>query len=224
MILFVLGIAASILIGDILYRCGASAELARKSVHVGCCTLIAAFPVLGIGYRELSWIAAGSFVVIALLRNTVVLRAVMAVERKSYGDLMLPLSVVIVSTLALSVQAATTPPLPLEATYPAFLGAYLVLGISDTCASLFGRAYGQRRYRRLGHGKSYVGSAAFFVSACVVICLAALFAGASPLAAMLIAGATAAALTVVEAFSHKGTDNLSVPLIAAASLHSLLSL
>lgn len=221
MMLFVLGIAASILLGDILHRCGASAEISRKSVHVGSCALIAAFPVFGIGYRELGWIAVGSFVGIALLRNTFVLRAVMAVERKSWGDLMLPLSVAIVSTLALSVQTAADSALRPEATYPAFLAAYLVLGISDTSASLLGSAYGRRRYTGLGRGKSYLGSAAFFLSACAVILVVALFSGRSPSSATIAAASTAAVLTVVEAFSHKGMDNLSVPLVASVSLYWL---
>lgn len=230
MTLFVLGIAASILLGDILHRCGASAEVSRKSVHVGSCALIAAFPLFGIGYRELGGIAAGSFVMIALLRRTVVLRAVMAVERESYGDVMLPLSVAIVCALVmalapmLSTSLASASVSLVDATYPAFLGAYLVLGVSDTCASLIGRAYGKRRYTRLGCGKSYVGSAAFFVSACLILCAVVAFAGRPLLPTMLFAAAIAVALTAVEACSHKGMDNLFVPLVAAASLHPLLSM
>lgn len=226
MILFVLGIAASILLGDILHRCGASAEVSRKSVHVSSCALIAAFPLFGIGYRELVWIAAGSVVAIALLRKTVVLRAVMAVERTSYGDVMLPFSVAVVSALALAfaAHAASASAFSFEATYPAFLAAYLVLGISDTCASLFGRAYGQRRYTRLGKGKSYVGSAAFFVSAWLVICAVAMLAGQPRASAVLIAATIGAVLTMVEALSHKGMDNLFVPVVAAVSLHPLLSM
>ncbi len=208
MILFVLGIIACCLLGDLLHRCGASAEVSRKSVHVSTCLLISALPLFNIGNRELLLIAAGCLVAVALLRRTVLMRSIMAVERQSYGDLMLPLSVILVAAAGFA--------------YPAVLGAYLVLGISDTLASLVGRAYGRRRYTMFGHAKSYVGSAAFFLSAIAILISVALFAGMTPAAALLTAVGVSAALTLVEAFSHKGVDNFFVPLLAAISLQSLL--
>ncbi|MFZ2753088.1 MAG: hypothetical protein WAZ48_06530 [Lysobacteraceae bacterium] len=208
MILFVFGIIACCLFGDIVHRFGASAEVSRKSVHVSTCLLIAAFPLFGIGNRELMLIAAGSFVALALLRGTVLMRSIMAVERQSYGDLLLPLSVVAITAIGVP--------------YPAFLAAYFVLGISDTLASLIGHAYGRRRYTTFGHAKSYAGSVAFFVSGLAILISAALFTGLPPIAALLTAVAVSALLTLVEAFSHKGVDNFFVPLIAVVSLQSLL--
>ncbi|MBP6748940.1 MAG: hypothetical protein KA144_04820 [Xanthomonadaceae bacterium] len=207
MTLFVIGIVACFLFGDILRRFGATAEVSRKSVHVTTCTMIAAFPLFDIGYRELMLIAGGSFLSIALLRTTVLMRSIMAVERTSYGDLLLPLSLVIATWMDFS--------------YPAFLAAYLVLGFSDTLASLVGGAYGRRRYTLLGHTKSHVGSAAFFFSAFAIIAAVAMYAGGPiPIpTALLIGVAVGALLTLVEAFSHKGTDNLFVPLIAATVLN-----
>jgi len=210
MIAFVLCILACFLLGDLLHRFRASAEASRKSVHVSTCLTIAAYPLFGIGHRELLIIAIGSFVAIALLRRTVLMRAIMAVERTSWGDLMLPLSVAIAALIGFS--------------YPALLGAYLVLGISDALASLVGRAWGRRRYRLLGHAKSYVGSSAFLVSAWLLLAGVAVFAGLAPAKAVLVAAAVAAGLTLVEACSHKGVDNLLVPLAAAGALQPLLSM
>lgn len=208
MMLFVLGIIACCLLGDLVHRCGASAEVSRKSVHVSTCLLIAAFPLFGIGHHALLLIAVGSFVALALLRGTVLLRSVMAVERKSYGDLMLPLSVAVIAAIGVP--------------YPALFAAYLVLGISDTLANLVGTAYGRRRYTLFGHTKSYVGSMAFFLSALVILGSVALFTGLPPVAALLTGAAVSAALTLVEASSHKGVDNFFVPLVAAISLQPLL--
>ncbi len=208
MILFVLGIIGCCVFGDIVHRCGASAEISRKAVHVSTCLLICAFPLFGIDQHQLLLIAAGSFVALALLRRTVLMRSVMAVQRTSYGDLMLPLSVAAVAAIGVP--------------YPAFLAAYLVLCISDTLASLIGSAYGRRRYTLLGHAKSYVGSAAFFLSAWVIVGASALFAGVPPAPALLTAGAVSAALTLVEALSHQGVDNLFVPVIAAILLQPCL--
>ena len=208
MILFALSILACFLFGDLLHRCGASAEVSRKSVHVSTCLVIGAFPLFNIGQHELLLIAAGCFIAVALLRGTVLLRSIMTVERQSYGDLMLPLSVVVAAAIGFS--------------YPALLAAYLVLGISDTLASLLGRAYGHRRYTTFGHAKSYVGSAAFFLSGWIILASVAMYAGMSPAATVLTGGAISAVLTLVEAFSHKGVDNFFVPLVTAISLQQLL--
>lgn len=208
MILFVLGIIACCLFGDIVQRFGASAEVSRKSVHVSTCLLIAAFPLFGIDHHQLLLIAVGSAIALALLRRTVLMRSVMSVERTSYGDLMLPLSVAAVAAIGFS--------------YPAFLAAYLVLCISDTLASFVGTAYGRRRYTLFGHAKSYVGSVAFFLSALAILWPTAQFAGLPPMAALLTGIAVSAVLTLVEAFSHKGVDNFFVPVFAVISLQSLL--
>lgn len=210
MIAFTVCILVCFLLGDLLHRFGASAEVSRKSVHITTCLAIAAYPLFGIGQQGLWWVGAVSFIAIALLRRTVLMRAIMAVERTSWGDLMLPLSLMITTSLGFS--------------YPALLGAYLVLGISDALASLIGRAWGRRRYTLLGHTKSYVGSTAFFVSACVLLVAVGLFAGLAPTRAVMVAAAVAAGLTVIEACSHKGVDNLLVPLAAAGALHTLLSM
>lgn len=208
MIAFVLGILACFVVGDLLHRFGSTAEVSRKSVHVCSCLLIAAFPLFGIGDRELLLIAIGSVVAIALLRRTVVMRAIMSVERASWGDLMLPLSVAIIA--------------PMHVAYPVFLSAYLVLGISDALASLVGRAYGRRRYVLLGHAKSYIGSSAFFVSAWAILAPVAHYGGLPPATALLVGGVAAGVLTLVEALSHKGVDNLSIPVAAALLLPPLL--
>lgn len=208
MILFVLGIVACCLFGDIVQRCGASAEVSRKSVHVSTCLLIAAFPLFGISHHQLLLIAVGSFVALALLRRTVLMRAVMSVKRTSYGDLMLPLSVAAVAAIGF--------------TYSAFLAAYLVLCISDTLASLVGTAYGRRRYTLLGHTKSYVGSVAFLLSGLAIVWPVSVFAGLPPVAALLTGIAVSAILTLVEALSHKGVDNFFVPVVAVISLQPLL--
>lgn len=208
MILFAVVILVCFVFGDVMHRRGASAEVSRKSVHISTCLAIAVFPLFDMDHRELLLVGAGSFIALALLRGTVLLRSIMSVERTSYGDLLLPLSVVAVAAIGFP--------------HPVILGAYLVLGISDTLASLLGRAYGRRRYTTFGHAKSYVGSTAFLLSAWAILTSTALFAGLSPVAALLLGLAVGAVLTLVEAFSHKGVDNLFVPLIAAVLLQHWL--
>lgn len=209
MIAFLLCILASFLVGDLLHRRGASAELSRKSVHVCSCLLICAYPAFGIDERTLFRIAIGSALALSLLRGSVLMRAIMSVERESYGDLLLPASVAIATAIGVS--------------YPAFFAAYLVLGISDALAGLVGRAYGCRRYCLLGHAKTYLGSTAFFLSGLAILTAVGLWLGLAPLAALIIGGVVGAALTLIEACCHKGLDNLCVPLATALSLQAWLS-
>ena len=63
---------------------------------------------------------------------------------------------------------------------------------------------------------------AFFLSAVAILVSVALVAGLPPGPALLTGFAVGVALTLVEAFSHKGVDNFFVPLVAAISLQPLL--
>jgi dolichol kinase len=90
--------------------------------------------------------------------------------------------------------------------------AFLVLIVSDLAAALVGRKFGSRRFL----GKSAEGSAAFFVTALVVI-------AATPKIAYLpgeyaLGAAAAAAATLVEASSIGVDDNFSVPLAVGLAL------
>ncbi|HMQ30905.1 MAG TPA: phosphatidate cytidylyltransferase [Chloroflexaceae bacterium] len=98
----------------------------------------------------------------------------------------------------------------------------------DSLASIVGRRLGRRRYTVMGGTRSWEGTAAMFVASLVAMWLtlllvpgsplaptaAPLGAGAALLAALVGAGVAAAA----EAVSPAGTDNLSVPLLAAGAV------
>lgn len=208
MMLFLLGISLSFVLGDILLRLGLNTELCRKSVHVSACAVIAAFPVFGLGYPDLVGIALLSTTTLLLLRRTALLRSILSVERKSYGELMMPLSVLVVALIGVS--------------YHAFLVAYIILGLSDTLASLVGQRYGTARYVFAGYAKSYLGSLAFLAS-CLLVCLACLAVfDALSMRALGWSVLISVGLTVVEALSHKGTDNFLVPVLAAISMEAVL--
>ncbi len=92
------------------------------------------------------------------------------------------------------------------------LPSFLILIVSDLAAALVGRRYGRRKF----FGKSVEGSAAFFVTALIII-------AATPKvgysAAEYAVGAAAALVgTVVEASPTGIDDNLSVPLSVGLAL------
>jgi phytol kinase len=108
---------------------------------------------------------------------------------------------------------------------PAAVAGAMALAWGDALAALVGLRWGRHRYRLGASGRSWEGSAAMFAASALAICLAlALLPGSSlcPFAppigtgrALTAALLGAAAATLAEAASPRGTDNLSVPLITA---------
>lgn len=98
----------------------------------------------------------------------------------------------------------------------------------DASAAIIGKRFGKRRYKAGKGTRSYEGSAAMFVAAFVAMLLTILLVPGSPLGpltppvgtgvAIASALAAAALATLAEALSPAGTDNLSVPLIAGATV------
>jgi phytol kinase len=113
---------------------------------------------------------------------------------------------------------------PLDRVPSAMAGA-MALTWGDALAALVGRRWGQHRYRLGASGRSWEGSTVMFAASAAVMFLTLLLlpgsslspyappigVGRALLAALLGAGAAA----LVEAASPRGTDNLSVPLVAA---------
>ncbi len=94
----------------------------------------------------------------------------------------------------------------------------LVLALSDAVAGLAGERFGRRSYRLLGAHKTYVGSAAFFVTT-IVLGIAVTGISARDVAVVV---AIAAAATVEEGLVGAGADNIVLPASAAAMFHALV--
>lgn len=98
----------------------------------------------------------------------------------------------------------------------------------DALAAVVGKRWGRHRYQ-VGEGsRSFEGSLTMFIASTLAIALTLLLLPGSPLspsavalsagAALLAALLAAATATIAEGLSPAGTDNLSVPLLAAAAL------
>ena len=95
------------------------------------------------------------------------------------------------------------------------INAFTILIISDTTSALIGRRFGRHRFL----AKSLEGSAAFFVSALLVVLIAPKI---EQLPMEYLLGFIAAAIgTVVEALPIKIDDNLTIPLSVGFSLWAL---
>lgn len=94
----------------------------------------------------------------------------------------------------------------------------LPMAYGDSSACLVGERYGRRRHGLMGD-KSLEGSLSMFASSLLVLTISLVFFsylyGFTLAKKMVPALAVAAVVTVVECFSPKGMDNLTVPLLGA---------
>ncbi len=202
------GFAAAFLLlffaGEVLRRvCRWNPEATRKTVHLAGCLIAMLFPVfLRSAWSVLALTAAFALILLVAQRRHW-LHAVNDVERFSLGGVTHPLAIFVCFFFAKRLGM------------PVFYEiAMLVLAFSDSSAALGGMVYGRSQYRVEGESrKSLEGSAIFFLSTFLVVEIVLLLATALPrLDCILLALLIAVLVTLFEAISLCGTDNLFVPL------------
>ncbi|HYO78041.1 MAG TPA: hypothetical protein VE010_16400, partial [Thermoanaerobaculia bacterium] len=185
------------------------AEHTRKLVHLGG-GLIGVF---------LPWLIESPLVVFVLTASLSVLfvagekakllRSLHGVERKTRGSEYYPLAIWLVFVIA--------------ADQPAFyLAGVLVLAIADAFAALIGSRYGKHRYEVEDEFKSVEGSLVFFAIALFAVALPLLLLTELPPAVCVLTALLVAMLvTLFEAISLQGTDNLFVPIAVVFVLQKI---
>jgi len=105
--------------------------------------------------------------------------------------------------------------------------AVMAWGFGDAAAALVGKALGRRQFlhRWIENAKTHEGTIAMVVVAAVALFLTLLFYGGKPwYISLLISLVVAPVCGVVELFSRRGLDTLTVPLLAAPLVLSLAHL
>jgi phytol kinase len=184
-------------------------EWTRKLVHLGG----------GIIGLFLPWLIESALVVFILTASlsalfvigekTGLLKSVHGVARKSRGSEYYPLAIWLVFVIA--------------ADQPAFyLAGVLVLALADAFAALIGSRYGAVHYEVEDEFKSVEGSVVFFFVAFMTIHLPLLLLTELPRAVCVLSALLVAMLvTLFEAISLEGTDNLFVPLAVVFVLQKI---
>jgi dolichol kinase len=205
-------IAFTLLLGaaELWSRLGhAKREWTRKLVHLGG-GLIGVF---------LPWLIDSPWVVFVLTfslsalfvlgEKTGLLKSLHGVERKSRGSEYYPLAIWLVFVIA--------------ADRPAFyLAGVLVLALADAFAALIGSRYGALRYEVEDEYKSVEGSIVFFFTAFLAVHLPLLLMTNLPRAVCVLSALLVAMLvTMFEAISLEGTDNLFVPIAVVFVLQKI---
>jgi phytol kinase len=210
-----------IAVAQVLHRAlGIAQDLTRKLVHVGAGMWV--FGVLAL-FDHWYWgvVPFATFIVGNYLFYRYRVFSAMDEPDSTPGTVYFALA------MALLFGLLWRPDGPVDRAPVAVAGA-MALTWGDALAALLGRRFGQHRYAIWGSTRSWEGSAALLAAATVAIFLtlallpgSALSPNAPPVAAgraLLAALLGACAAALAEAASPRGTDNLSVPLVAAAAV------
>lgn len=183
-------------------------EWSRKLVHLGAGLGCLLFPLLLDRATTVLLLAVVSGAGLWLAEHTGWLQCLCRVKRRSWGSVYYPFAIAILFWLT-------------DGKYGIYMGAVLVLTVADAAAALVGSRFGRIRYRTGGvdEHKSLEGSVAFWWLAFLAVFLPLTWQGAAGRwQALLSAFLAATLLTLVEAVSIGGRDNLYVPLLAAFML------
>ncbi|MEH1792792.1 diacylglycerol/polyprenol kinase family protein [Nostoc sp.] len=192
-------------------------DLTRKVIHIGAGMWV--FGVLMLFHHwEIGIIPFATFIGLNYLFYRYRIIGAMDTEESSPGTVYFAISVTLLFGLL------WRPDGPLDSA-PIAVAGIMAMTWGDALAALIGRRFGQHKYQVGNSVRSWEGSVAMFVASSVAIFLVLLLlpgSSLSPLAktfslgwVLLTTVITATFATLAEAVSPHGTDNLSVPLVAA---------
>lgn len=180
-------------------------ELARKGLHVSMGSVAITFPwvfnetwpvwVLGV-------LATGTLMVTRYLPSirSRLGGAIHCVNRRSFGDLCFPFAIALLFQLA-------------DGDLMLYVLPMLILTLGDSMAALVGVFHGRTYYRCPDGKKTIEGSMALFtITFLSVYAMLGLYAGIDMVETLLIAINMAVLVTLVEAVSWRGLDNLLIPI------------
>lgn len=182
-------------------------EWTRKIAHIGSGIIALTYPT----YLNSHWLVLGltlSFTVILYTSKKMDLfQSIFSVGRKSYGELFF-----VWSTWQLFMLYQFTGDVNFY-----YLGFSSVV-FADPAAALMGKPFPLKKYTIFGNTKSFGGSISFFI---VSFILTYYFFNISTTEINIIAFTLAHAiiLTVVEAISSKGLDNLTIPIASVLFIY-----
>ena len=184
---------------------GINAEMQRKLVHIGTGLYALTLPWLFPDRWPVYMLIATTLVVMLFLRLPKVAKSGLgstlhSVDRQSYGDILLALSVGLCFFLS-------------DGRTYLYVLPIAVLTLADAAAALAGSAYGTRFFQVEDGHKSVEGCVVFFMVTLLVsvLCLM-LLTSFAPLNIIVISLMVAGFGTLVEAASWRGFDNLFLPM------------
>ena len=210
-------------VAEILYhKFKVKVELTRKLVHFGTGMITLLFPVMLDNQWFVLFLCASFAIILLTSLKFNFLKSINAIERKSHGSILFPLAVYgcyLVYDHYKNKFGKT------DDQYIYFYLPILTLAICDPIAALFGKKFPYGKFKTGKETKTMVGSSAFFVSSIILsISMLLCFSkdALSPFHLVLVSVAIALFSSVAEAFSGKGSDNITIPACVVTVLIFLL--
>ncbi|HEV2136967.1 MAG TPA: hypothetical protein VGR47_22300 [Terracidiphilus sp.] len=206
--------AAVVLLGllGLCRRFAIGSEVMRKLAHIGTGLLAMLFPWLFSSAEPVFIICGVALLLLIAVSVIPAMRvrlgaSLYSVDRESHGEFYFPIAVAILFFLARGDKLFYLIPL-------------LVLTLADAVAAVLGSAYGKMPYEGMGAKKSVEGSVAFFIVAFFAVHVPLLlFSDLGRPQTLFIALDIALVVTLLEAVSWRGLDNLIIPLGGLLLLH-----
>jgi len=186
-------------------------EWTRKIAHIGSGIVALSYP----HYIHNHWIVLALTLSFTLILFTCkkmgLFPSIFSIGRKSYGELLFVWSSWLLFWLYLYTG---------EKLY--FYLPFSIVVFADPAAALIGTRIPVKQYKAFGNTKSYDGSFAFFIIsfALTFFFLSDVYTEQSKL--LIYSFLHAALVTAVEAFSYKGWDNFSIPVVSVIFLFLIL--
>lgn len=182
---------------------GLQGEFSRKFVHITVGSFVAFWPYF-LSANEIRILSAAFLIVVLLSKYLHIFKAIHSVQRPTHGEVWFAL---VVGGLAFLVDK--NPHI--------YTVALLEMSLADGLAAVIGTRYGNGgKYSVMGHAKSIIGTATFFVVSSALLAgygLASV--GGLSLAVIL---PLSIVMTILENIAVNGFDNLVVPLSVAGVL------
>jgi dolichol kinase len=188
-------------------RWSASVWLTRKFSHVGAGCIALALPWLFGSPGPVVFLAGSFLVFMVVTSRTGWLGSVHAIERRSAGAFLYPVSLAVVFVIAAD-------------DYPRYVIAILALALGDASGAIAGSRWGRHGYAAWGQAKTWEGSSVVFAVLGVVCGSILALSGLPLVAACLVGSFVGLVVAVVEGALPWGLDNLGVPLAALVALET----
>jgi phytol kinase len=176
------------------------AEWTRRLVHLGTGLLALLFPAMIQNHWLVLVLCSSFFILLKLSLKYKFLKSINNVSRNSVGSLAFPAAV----------YGCYLAYYFLNRQYLYYYLPLLILAVCDPLAATAGKHFSKKKYEIVKTGKTYIGSAAFFVSA-FIISFIFLVGNTEVLTAIVLSVLIGFLATNTEAFSKKGWDNIIIP-------------
>lgn len=191
------------------------AEITRKIVHIGTGLLTLLFPVFLSSHWQVLFLCVSFLIILLASLHFRLLPSINGISRISHGSILFPVAVYACFILYLYAHRGLV----------FFYMPILILSISDPVAALTGKRFPFGKYRINGGNKTVAGSLAFFATSALVSALCLYFHQGAHVSITYMLPSIfliACTTTAAEAVSTRGTDNITIPAVAALNLTLIL--